>query len=174
MSTKQPTPVLSNSCAQAPAPGIPVHEHHRKLEPHLESFPQPAISTQEALQRRLQQHPYQSGNSRQQQPAQDLLSQGTTSDMASVPKHLNFITGNKNKLAEVRIRKLPVLLPAICPRVRYAPKTLAQLKNMREHGCVRFEALLHADVCSGAPLITPCVQGCIGAGCMFRDKGLPA
>lgn len=34
-----------------------------------------------------------------------------TSTPSAVPKHLNFITGNKNKLAEVRVPKFPNHLP---------------------------------------------------------------
>jgi hypothetical protein len=34
-----------------------------------------------------------------------------TSTPSAVPKHLNFITGNKNKLAEVRVSKNPKRFP---------------------------------------------------------------
>jgi hypothetical protein len=94
--------------AQTQFLGIPVDSQPQEepAKPHLESFPQPAFPAQKELHHRLQQHPYHSSNLRQQQPARDLLPAGKTSDMGSpapVPKHLNFITGNKNKLAEVRV-----------------------------------------------------------------------
>jgi hypothetical protein len=70
----------------------------------FESFPQPQQPTQKDLQLRLQRNPYRT-NSHQQSIAEDLIANNISTDMAStsgVPKELNFITGNKNKLAEVR------------------------------------------------------------------------
>lgn len=95
--------------AQIQFPGIPVDSQPQEetAKPRLESFPQPAIPAQVELHHRLQQHPYRSSGRRQQQTARDVLPASKTSIMGSpgaVPKHLNFITGNKNKLAEVRAR----------------------------------------------------------------------
>jgi hypothetical protein len=100
--------------AQTHFPGIPVDSQPQEelAKPHLESFPQPVFPAQKKLYHRLQQHPYHSSNPRQQQPACEVLPTGKTSDMGSptpVPKHLNFITGNKNKLAEVCAREFSAL-----------------------------------------------------------------
>jgi hypothetical protein len=70
----------------------------------FESFPQPQQPTQKDLHLRLQRNPYRTNGS-QQSIAEDLIANNKTANMAStsgVPRELNFITGNKNKLAEVR------------------------------------------------------------------------
>lgn len=92
----------TTASAQTHFPGIPVDAQSQEetAKPTLESFPQPAIPAQEELHHRLQQHPYQSSNRRQQQASRSTIS--TMGSTGAVPKHLNFITGNKNKLAEVR------------------------------------------------------------------------
>lgn len=117
MTASRLTPPSSTSAQTKKFPGIPVNandnngdniEQQNKQQqdgspPRLESFPQPVFSSaQEDLQKHLLQNPHPSSDRRQQQPARDLRPR--TSEMGSdaqVPKHLNFITGNKNKLAEV-------------------------------------------------------------------------
>lgn len=129
----------SSSRAQTNFPGIPVDEQQERgqREPHhLESFPQPGVPAQEILHQRLQQHPYHSSNRRILQPArEDLVSLASTgatpassssreASMASaVPKHLNFITGNKNKLAEVRAWLFFFSFLCFFTRVRRVPRT---------------------------------------------------
>jgi hypothetical protein len=73
----------------------------------LESFPQPALSTQKALHQQLQKYPYQLPSSQEDEVLETETETGaeTIDNMASsspVHQHLNFITGNKNKLAEVQ------------------------------------------------------------------------
>ena len=89
-----------------PHQGTPAkpHVNQQQTITQFESFPQPQQPTQKDLHLRLQRNPYRT-NSQQQSIAEDLIANNKTADMAStsgVPKELNFITGNKNKLAEVR------------------------------------------------------------------------
>ena len=131
MNACQPASTPLNTHAHTPLQpfSIPVDKHAHEPTPHLESFPQPAFSTQEALQQRLQQHPYRTDNYRQQQSTIDLLACRASENMASVPKHLNFITGNKNKLAEVRTHR--ILRPCNVTSCSVCSENVGAAENMR-------------------------------------------
>ncbi|KAF2795293.1 hypothetical protein K505DRAFT_324137 [Melanomma pulvis-pyrius CBS 109.77] len=68
----------------------------------FQSFPQPQQPAQQDLHQRLQRNPYQRNLVNQPQSFIPDIQDAVMPPASAVPKQLNFITGNKNKLAEVQ------------------------------------------------------------------------